>query len=287
MYKITKQLENEGFNINTIDLFIDRNNGNNKINTLEYFVIFILFEKSEFVIETKKHEVDANNIIFIPPHTNVEFNKISSKNIIITFTASFYEKTANDSIVLNSEIFFSRTTDVFIAPMISNPNELQNLIAKRFYLSKTKNHEFLSTVAHHCVKTFILDGLMLMEEKAEDLVHLNFSYLETVNKFRLLLHKHYKEEKSVLFYSEKLFVSPQRLSVMTNSLLGKGAKKVVVDKIVNEAIKLLKNSTLTISEISIDLGFADEANFSNFIKKNLGKTPSEIRFNYIITKKGQ
>lgn len=64
---------------------------------------------------------------------------------------------------------------------------------------------------------------------------------------------------------------------MTESVFGKSAKQVIIDKMVGEGSRMLKNSNKTISEIAYDLGFNDEANFSTFIKKPTNKNPRMIR----------
>lgn len=132
-------------------------------------------------------------------------------------------------------------------------------------------------VAHNCVEILLLDGLLKIEGQPKSKTKINFSYLDIVNRFRVLLQKYFKKEKGVQFYSDQLGITPQRLSVMTELILGQGAKKIILEKLVNEAVKMLKYSTMNISEIASDLGFADEGNFSTFIKKHYDKTPTEIR----------
>ncbi len=104
-----------------------------------------------------------------------------------------------------------------------------------------------------------------------------FTYLDTVNRFRVLLQKNYQNEKQVSFYADLLNITPRRLSDMTESVLGKSAKQVIIDKMVNESIRMLKHTHLTVAEIAYKLGFNDEANFSTFIKKHTLKSPRALR----------
>lgn len=277
MYVVSKELEIKGFSIISIDNLISRNNGLSSFNTMEYFVIFIVFEKTKLIVEGRAYYIEANNLVFIAPHKNVIYEYGNSENTIIAFTSSFYEKSAKDSFILNSELFFNEVLDVFISPSIGNKDALKALIIDRINLYKEKEIGLYVAVAHNCVEILLLDGLLRLEEKSFEQTSAHSTYLDKVNKFRVLLQKYFKKEKSVSFYSDKLNVSPQRLSVMTKTVLGKGAKKLVVEKVSNEALRMLENSTLNISEIAVELGFADEANFSTFVKKNLGKSPSEMR----------
>src|SRR5690606_38445366 len=195
----------------------------------------------------------------------------------IAFSSSFYEKSAKDSFILNSYLFFNSDADVFIAPSLATTDEIKKLIENRLMLYNGKEKGLYIAVAHNCAEILLLDGLLAVQDQVEKPLKANFTYIEKVNRFRVLLQKHFKEQKGVTFYSDRLGVSAQRLSVMTDMVLGKGAKKLIVEKLVTESEKMLKYSASTVSEIAMEMGFADEGNFSAFVKKHTCRTPSEIR----------
>ncbi len=58
---------------------------------------------------------------------------------------------------------------------------------------------------------------------------------------------------------------------MTEYAYGKSAKQLIIEKVKFECEKAIKFSNLTMSEIAFDLGFSDEGNFTNFVKKHCGK----------------
>lgn len=277
MCQITEELEAVGFSINTLKALVGSNNGNFKFNTLEYFVIYIALNGSGIVVDGCDVQIKANHIAYIAPFKDIVCSSESQEDIIIAFSSSFYERSAKDSFILNSDLFFNSHYDVFTSPTIGNINEIKKLIVNRLGLYRQKEMGLYIAVAHNCVEILLLDGLLGIQNQLEKPKKINFSYIDVVNRFRVMLQKHFKTEKGVSFYSDKLGVSSQRLSVMTEMVLGKGAKKVIVQKVTDEAVKMLQNSSLNISEISMDLGFADEGNFSAFIKKHHHKTPSEIR----------
>lgn len=285
MYQISKDLDLEGFSIHTIEALVKRNNFSLTFSTSDYFLIYIAFKETVIIVDKISYTIPKGGLAFIAPHKNIVCNESCFSNMIIAFSSSFYEKSTKDSFILNSELFFNINSEVIVAPAIGDEKSLKNLIVKRLELYKKKEHGIYIAVAHNCVEILLLDGLLVLEKKINDVSNSHSSYLDTVNRFRILLQKFYKAEKTVSFYSEILCVSPQRLSVMTKTILGKGAKKLVVEKVATEAMKLIENTTLNISEIANELGFDDEANFSNFVKKNLGKSPSEIRSFSLTTEK--
>ena len=277
MYKITENLDVTGFSINSVETVVKRNNGLFNFNSLEYFVIYIAYTPANLIVEGRRLPVQANHLVFIAPYKNIVFDANALNNIVIAFSSSFYEKSAKDSFILNSDLFFSEGTDAFIAPSIGSGEEIKKLIEGRLQLYRQKETGLYIAVAHNCVEILLLDGLLEMQSQWAKPAKFNFSYLDVVNRFRVLIQRHFKAEKAVTFYADKLGVSAQRLSVMTELILGKGAKRIILDKVVAEAVKLLQYSNLTVSEIAMNLGFADEGNFSAFIKKHTDKTPTEIR----------
>ena len=64
---------------------------------------------------------------------------------------------------------------------------------------------------------------------------------------------------------------------MTEYVLGKSAKHVIIEKLIAESKKMLSYTNYTISQIAYELGFSDEGNFTNFFKKHTKKNPSEMR----------
>ena len=64
---------------------------------------------------------------------------------------------------------------------------------------------------------------------------------------------------------------------MTEFVYGKSAKQMIIEKVRFECEKAIKFSNKTLSEIAFDLGFKDEGNFTNFVKKHSGRKPSDMR----------
>lgn len=282
MYKVTNELNINGFSVNPLNKLIARNNNNLAFNTLEYYCIFIATVDTAFTVENTTYQIKRGSLTFIGPEKNVVCKENCTNDgsvFIMAFTASFFEKSAHDSLLLNSNLFYDPQSKI-VSTMGSIPiDEIIKLIIDRLALYKTKNNNGLYiSVAHNCIEAILLDGLFYVDESAciENDTR-KFTYLDTVNRFRVLLQKNYQSEKQVSFYADLLNITPRRLSEMTESVLGKSAKQVIIDKMVAESVRMLKHTNYTVSEIAYQLGFNDEANFSTFIKKHTLKKPRLIR----------
>ena len=96
-------------------------------------------------------------------------------------------------------------------------------------------------------------------------------------RFLSLLTQHYKQNRSVDFYADKLCISPKHLSSVIKQLSHKTAHEIISDVVIMAAKQLLKTTTLSIQEISEELNFANQSFFGKFFKQNTGQSPSSYR----------
>lgn len=98
-----------------------------------------------------------------------------------------------------------------------------------------------------------------------------------VERFRALVDARFRDRVPVQAYADQLGLSAGQLSRLTRDLLGQSALDVVNARIVHEAERELVYGGLGIKQIAAQLGFADEAYFGRFFKKQTGQTPSAFR----------
>ena len=89
--------------------------------------------------------------------------------------------------------------------------------------------------------------------------------------------EHYKQQRSVAFYADKLCLTPKHLSNVIKELTGKSASQWIDDYVVLEAKTLLKSTNLTILQISEELHFANQSFFGKYFKQHTGLSPMRYR----------
>ncbi|MCX8534087.1 helix-turn-helix domain-containing protein [Chryseobacterium luquanense] len=278
MFKVFDELKNNGFSINLVSEIIERNNFSRKFNTSDYFSIFLVGENLDIFVENKKYQIPGGNSVFIGPQKNVEFGNTLGKEIYaIVFSKEFFDKTSKDSIYLNSNIFFNFKSHIFVAPYFGNNDYNKIILIERLKkFSAIDEENIFISAAHNAIESLILDAHLHIDHKndpKEDHLH----SVSLVNRFTVLLQRDYKTQKKVSYYASELRVSSRKLTDMTEFVYGKSAKQMIIEKVTFECEKAIKFSNNTLSEIAFDLGFKDEGNFSNFVKKHSGKKPSDMR----------
>lgn len=98
-----------------------------------------------------------------------------------------------------------------------------------------------------------------------------------LHDFDTLLQKHYLENKDVAFYAQKLNLTANHLSESIKMVTGKSAKKRIEEVLMFEAKSLLRQTNMSIKEITYWLGFEDDSYFVKFFKQAEGVTPNAYR----------
>ncbi|WP_205691014.1 helix-turn-helix transcriptional regulator [Cellulophaga sp. BC115SP] len=105
---------------------------------------------------------------------------------------------------------------------------------------------------------------------------------ETVDKpiyvrFKKLLNEHYKQHRTVQYYSEELAITPKKLNAITKKHCGETAIQAIHKRILIEIKRQLIFSDLTHKEIAFDLGFNSPSALNKFVKAKLKETPTELQ----------
>lgn len=97
------------------------------------------------------------------------------------------------------------------------------------------------------------------------------------HKFILMLASNEKNERSVQYFAEQLYVSPKYLTSICNQKSGKSASDLITASIIGRIRQLLMYSDKSIKEISNDMNFGNLSFFGKYVKKHLGDSPNNFR----------
>lgn len=101
--------------------------------------------------------------------------------------------------------------------------------------------------------------------------------LMVFQRFQMLIEEHYPQHWTLARYAAELGVTENRLNEICRRTAGKPSKRLVFDRLMQEARRLLIFTTTSINEIGYRLGFNDPAYFSRFFSREAGQTPGRYR----------
>lgn len=95
--------------------------------------------------------------------------------------------------------------------------------------------------------------------------------------FRALVEQHYLEHWAMADYARALRCSQPRLNRICRQFSGGTANRIVLDRVCEEARRLLAFTTAPAAAIGTRLGFQEASYFTRFFKQRAGQTPGEFR----------
>lgn len=101
--------------------------------------------------------------------------------------------------------------------------------------------------------------------------------LQHAQRFRALLDRSFREQRSVEFYAGELGITPTQLNRVCREVLDTSALGALHARLMLEAKRDLAYTRLSVKEVALTLGFADAAYFARFFKQRTGLPPSEFR----------
>ena len=100
-------------------------------------------------------------------------------------------------------------------------------------------------------------------------------------RFIRAVSESYKEERSVSYYADKMFLTAKHLSTVVKEISGKTAGEWIDSLVVLEAKALLKSSEMSIQEIADELHFANQSFFGKYFKHHTGMSPKAVSYTHL------
>lgn len=96
-------------------------------------------------------------------------------------------------------------------------------------------------------------------------------------EYRELIEQRFAAHRSVRVLAHELGYSPRTVDRACKAVSGKTAKEVLDERVALEIRRLLTYTDRPVSRIGAELGFDDPSNFTKFVRRQLGRSPIDIR----------
>ena len=222
----------------------------------------------------KPYTTNASEMMIILADQILELEYISEDfdGLVIAMSKRFFEGFELDD-------SFSTFTSVYNDPCIFlTPSELE---AMKMYYTLTQNairaneNPHRLEIVRHLTKAFFYGAgyyFHKMDNKAE--ISRNKALFDN---FMKLVQKHFKEQRNLDFYANKLCLTPKYMSSVIKEAGGKSAGEWIDERVILEVKALLKSTNMTIQQISDELNFPTQSSFGKYFKRLTGISPKEYR----------
>ncbi len=142
---------------------------------------------------------------------------------------------------------------------------------------KTAKSEFAKKSVQHLLQALLLETMDIYSTSMTLEGNKHSRYDKIFTEFVTLLEQHFRDDRSVAFYAQKLDLTPKHLSAVSKAVSGENASAIIENYVIIAAKVMLCSSKKSILDISKELNFANQAFFGKYFKQHSGLTPGEYR----------
>mgnify|MGYP003574956829 FL=1 len=251
------------------------------------FYHFVFFTKGtgKQQIDFKTFDVKPNLIYFMIPGQVHSWNFDSEPDgYLINFSTSYFSSLLLKQEYLSNFTFFSGKPEQQVFELDAQTSENITTIFEAIL----KEGEQANNFNDDLVKVLLLQLFIAVDRTSNLAKNKEINpYNHTILKnFQHLIEENFTKLRLPKQYAELLYITPNHLNALCNDFLGTSAGKLIRDRIILEAKRLLINLDLRVVEIAEKLNFEDQSYFVKFFKKYEGTTPDRFRKQYLTTPYG-
>jgi len=229
-------------------------------------------------VNLKEQNIQSSGLLVVVSNQNVQFESVSEdfSGLFILMSDKFL-----GNLLSGPQERVPLFLSVFENPWIPLNEEDLDSLKSYYYMLQTEirkadNPYRLETVKHLTQAIFYGTGYHFYKV----LDHGKKSKHELLmEEFLRLVNTHYKEQREVRFYADKLKLTPKYLSKVIFDNSGKSANDWINEHIILEAKALLKSTNMNIQQISDILNFPSQSFLGKFFKRHVGLSPKEYKLN--------
>ncbi len=246
------------------------------------FFLCVLFSKGTGIheIDFNTYEVQPGSVFFLKPgQTHYwKFNNLP-EGYIFFHTQDFYELHFSKSKLEQFPFYYAYES---IPALTLTPNQML-LLESRFKDLNSEYYEdlpFKKQKISSLINTTYIDLARYYVASEPNINKSSSTYIETLRACEKAINTHYKTEKSVKFYANKVHITPKHLNRIVKATVGKTTSDLITERVILESKRLMVHSKNSLSEIADILGYSDYAYFSRVFKTKTNTTPLEFKKGY-------
>lgn len=274
---ISKMIKDSGID----DLFIDINipitekdNSEGIIIRNGIIIVLCKAEKGVIKIDGKEYKLSSKNVVVLPENHVINYISpilLNEHNMI----AVSIDYILNMPSPIDTSIFnYSR----YMSVIKIADDKFDDIYSYYNFIHKEslENGKYRKEIIQSIFYALVLEILAEYEKIFDSSYNQDIKANDLSDRFFRLLAIHYKNNRSVQFYADKLNLTPKYLSTAIKRTTGRPILNWIHEAILIDAKMLLRTTNLTVQQISDQLNFSSPSAFVQFIKKHTGKTPRNI-----------
>lgn len=245
-------------------------------HTLDGIVFSICIKgHARFRVNMQEFVVEPNVVVTILPNSIIEPIEKSEDFFLETLFFSF---DFISDLPLPSDFDIMEKIEQSPCLLVTD-DEVRNLLKFHNFIVEQYNrreHRYRQEIAK-CLLFALIAEIGVLYSTVEDNDRKQGRAEKLTSQFYSLLRKHYKEERNISFYADKMCLTPKYLTSSIKKITGKSIITWIHEAVITAAKVQLKSTDKTVLQISEELNFNDASLFCRFFRKYTGTSPGKYR----------
>lgn len=244
------------------------------------FILLALCTNGEahYTIDTQEQTVKKNDVIIISERHVIDNYRASDdiSGICIVLTVKFFYETISNVGDISALFLFSKNH-----PVVSISPTEADTFKSYFYMLKEKladdDNRYRLELARTLVLAMFYDMSNVIYRVQQQHAKRQTRADAIFTRFIHMVEENFKQERRVGWYAKQMCITPKYLSEMVKHVSKRTPNEWIDRYVTLEMRLLLRNSSMSIKEIAIELNFPNQSFLGKYFKEHVGVSPSEYR----------
>ncbi len=233
------------------------------------------------------YDLDDRNYLLLNEHTDYELtinSKSEVSSLCVFFDPDFVSNCLGENSCSEEQLLAGITPKMTTVPLVEKLNPAGDNLWKgiqQLHNAISSNNKLLVDESYYQLFTAIIENYSndINKAKALNLVKKStrLEIYKRLTSAKYFIDENYKNELRLKQIVDVAMMSPNQFLRHFKQLYGQTPFQYIATLKIKQAMHLLKNSDLTITEILQTLGNSSLSNFSHYFKLQTGKSPSDYK----------
>nr|WP_299170189.1 AraC family transcriptional regulator [uncultured Allomuricauda sp.] len=241
-----------------------------------YQIIWFFTKGGTHSVDFRTYDINKDTILFITKDQIHCFDEnLDIEGWLIHFNESFFMHTDVD-IFLKYNIFKNQENPCYALEhkTIETAKNYMSLILGEL---SNRNRFGFENAIQFLLKCLLINLERVHQQKNEGEMGLSNAYELQFYQFKELIEENYKNNLSVKEYANAMYISTKTLTTITKTISQTSPAQIIAERVVLQAKRLLRFTSLQIGEVAFQLGFEDPSYFVKYFKRHVNMSPNIFR----------
>ncbi len=227
---------------------------------VDYYIMYILKGRITLIEGERSQEAVTGDLVLYRPHERQEYRFSGQDRSVYAYV--HFSGTACEEIL----------TGLGLQSRITHLGEALHL---ERLLREMINENYLRKPLFQVTSASLL--LQFFTEAAHIIATNHTPWTPAIDRVIQHMHVHFEQNHPVAFYAEMCHLSESRFAHLFKQATGIAPKQYLLKVKVDAACRLLSSTTLSVTDVALAVGIEDLNYFGRMVKKQMGKTPKQLR----------